>query len=270
MHYSAAIALGAALSGAAFAGGPGLAQFGFDIDGNGTEETEGTWLRMPLGFFGNGGEVTFSYAFMTSESSNPDPYNDMFRVRVTDVTRGISSVFGGAVDDSSYSADPGFESFDFDDADHEGPVRTPITEDGRLWFSNGLIGWRTATIMLPSFDPEGEGGPGGGDYILEFLVADSDDTAVASGLAIDNIFVSGSPDNVQGGPNLGFEDGLTGWDFEGQAMVVSQLEDALTGAAVLTPGEGNFFALIGTNMIPAPGAISLGGLALLAGLRRRR
>ncbi len=278
MQNAVVIALGAALSSAALAGGgPPLAQFDFDIDGNGTTERDGTWLRISLGMLDPGSAVTFSYAFMTDEDSDPDPYNDMFRVRLHDATGKTLAHFGGAVDENDYDGNEGFEAFDFSNPDIAGTVRTEPGIGGNLSFDEGLIGWNQMTLTLDA--SEGDSGPTG-EVFIEFLVANSDDTAVASALAIDNILINLARGGIANGS---FESGFDGWQYEGEALILSSLfhqmndDEGPEGGGssgpiteVFFPVDGQSFALISTERLPAPGAVTLGGLALLAALRRRR
>ncbi len=274
MRFVSILALAAGVSAPAAFGGVGLplAQFDYDIDGNGTTETEGTWLRRSLGLLSAGSQVSFSYAFMTDESGNADPYNDVFRVRLHDAAGQTLAQFGGAVDNDSYNAGPDFVGFDFDTPDLAGAIRTPPGMRGLLWFATGLIGWNEMTLTVPT-GLLGE--PGfGGEVFIEFLVADSTDHGFESALAIDNIVVETIDRSGVG--NGGFEDGLAGWEFEGEALALGSLFQDPNGEQREAPieaffaAEGGTFALITTERVPAPGAATLGGLALLTGLRRRR
>lgn len=278
MTKAVVLALGAGIASAAIAGDSApTVPIGVDIDGNGTTETQGSFLRRNLGSLQLGSTVTFSFAFMTDESTNPDPYNDVFRVRLYDIDSGMTFAhFGGAVDNDDYSADSGFSAFFFGDADI-GPARTIQGQGASFFFNNGIIGWNEMTLTIPAYLGAGEPGPMG-EVGIEFLVADSDDTAVETGLAIDNLRLNeptGAPIAIGNG---GFESaGFDGWTTEGSAMVISALFENEEGGeenaglpVVFSADEGEHFALIVTQGIPAPGGATLGGLAMLAGLRRRR
>ncbi len=268
MHHALLIALGAAVSTSAIAGGT-LPPIGSDLDGNGTIETEGSWITRSLGFLSAGSTVTFSYAFMTDEDPDPDDYNDVFRVRLFDADSGETlAMFGGAVDDPSYNGDVEFEAFDFENPDVDGSVRTPQGLGGSLVFDSGIIGWNEMTLTVPAAIGAGE--PSGGEVMIEFLVADSDDTAAESALAIDGLIVNSPTGAPIGLSNAGFESGLAGWAIAGEAMTLANLLDDDSLAEVFFADEGSLFALIATNRIPAPGGAALLALAALAGLRRRR
>lgn len=263
------------LAGVAFGGG----SIG-DLDNNGFNETQASYLRRAISNPGEGGTVSFSFAFMTGENFDTNEYHDVFRVRLMDITRGTTiAEFGGAVGtEETYSGD--FQMFDFSDPDVGGVIVAPSSGfggGGSRSYEEGLIGWGDFTFFL-----DGNRGEPLGDLLLEFLVADSSDTAVQSALAIDNVQIraaTGAPIDLANG---GFEEGLSGWQLDGVGGVFTTLfqteegggGDLLGGGnGPLTPAffalEGESFALITSN-VPAPGATSLVAIAALAGLRRRR
>lgn len=265
-------------AGGAFAGGGGNPSIG-DLDNNGFDETQASYLRRTIVNPGEGGTVSFRFAFMTGEAHDTTTFHDVFRVRLLDITRGTTiAEFGGAVGtEATYSGD--FEMFDFSSPDVEGELVAPgsgfVSGQGHS-YEEGLIGWGDFT-----FDLGNSRGEPLNQLALEFLVADSDDTAVESALAIDDVVIrtaAGAPIDLANG---GFEDGLGDWELDGEGGVFTTLfhreggdgGDPVGGGGVLTPAffafEGENFALITSN-IPAPGATPLVALAALAGLRRRR
>lgn len=266
------------LAGVAYAGGGGSPSIG-DLDNNGFDETQASYLRRAIANPGEGGSVSFSFAFMTGENFDTNDYQDVFRVRLMDITRGTTiAEFGGAVGtEKTYSGD--FDIFDFSNPDVAGEIVAPGSGflSGRSSsFGEGLIGWGNFTFFIDG----SRGGPMG-ELVLEFLVADSSDTSVESALAVDDVQVRAATGAPIGLANGGFEDGLSGWEIEGEGGVFTTLfqrqdGDLLGGnggGGPLTPAffafEGESFALI-TSDVPAPGAAALGALAALAGLRRRR
>lgn len=277
MHRTVSILALALCAGGALAGGdPSIG----DLDNNGFEETQASYLRRAIVNPGEGGTVSFRFAFMTGESYDTTEYHDVFRVRLLDITRGTTiAEFGGAVGtEQTYSGD--FEMFDFSGPDVPGEVVAPgsgfLSGHGHS-YGEGLLGWHDFTFHL-----DNSRGEPLDQLVLEFLVADSSDTSVESALAVDDVEIrtaSGSPIGLVDG---GFEDGLGDWEVEGEGGVFTTLfqreqgdiGDPLGGGGgELNPAffafEGESFALI-TSEVPAPSAAALGALAALAGLRRRR
>lgn len=263
------------LAGVAYAG---ESQSIGDLDNNGFDETQASYMRRTISNPGEGGTISFRFAFMTGESFDTNEFHDVFRVRLLDITRGATiAEFGGAVGtESTYAGD--FDMFDFSDPDVGGEIVAPgsgfLSGHGHS-YEEGLIGWGDFAFVLDSSRGEPLG-----QLVLEFLVADSSDTSVESALAIDHLELRDAAGATIDIANGGFEDGLTGWELDGEGGVFGELFQREEGSDPLGGGggplipaffafEGDSFALITSN-VPAPGATALGAIAALAGLRRRR
>lgn len=274
-----------------------------DLDGNGQSETEGSSAEFYLSDYVMAGmdyTVTFDIAFLSSEGF--EDVHDVFLIRV--VNGEDESILGTPITGAVVVGDPNSYTGSFTPwdtingtiggADHSasqipGPASAPAGGEGLMFpafFSDAGIGWVSDfSISFSGTDA---------DVFIEFLVADSEDTAADSGLALDNLRLwKELPDSA---PQLlfseGFEDPnsvyLTSESFGNAGIYQSlpipetfeggggegDLPDTFLQSPLqlhaLVPSEGSYFGLISTSNVPEPTSVALLAIAAAAVVRRRR
>ncbi len=147
--------------------GPGP---GGDFDSNGTGEFDATTLSITVTTAAPGENLSFSWAFITSEVTEAAIYDDIF-----DVTLNGISILSASVNK------PGGVSPFPDTPAYSGTAYTVVSPGptDSSSFSDGVSPWRSFCLKIA--DP--------GTYTLQFLLADQGDAIFDSGLLIDDLRV---------------------------------------------------------------------------------
>lgn len=291
-----AAVIGASMAGTALADPPVPFGPGVDLDSDGSFEVEFSKITVELpqmdGMFYR---VEFDYAFLSSEGSAGDEVfgsvHDVFTITLLGQTGSLGQTNGAVViGEEAYTG--GFARYDTlaGTVDGVGPGPhipaiqiAPSGGSGLMFpaqFDDAGVGWRSG-----AFGFSGESTP----IVLEFLVADSDDAFVDSGLAVDNIrlyklgeesemlvwtesFEGTDPLAGRAMGNTGTYELLEHIDpfVDGPPPPGTSSVEGVANTVGFGASDGSTFALAATSGVPEPTSIALLAIGGMAVMRRRR